>query len=156
MQSNDKKANNSNDIVHVEENQNNKSDVNNEPIDTFLSNLPENMPPEVKRTIRMSMMGASFGGVPSHPLFDKFTPEHVTQYLNGMQKDDDNSFKLISSNRWFFLFYVVLTVVVFCGLIIYLLPRDKAFLDLLFKLIITFAGGFGSGYGIKSIKDRKK
>jgi hypothetical protein len=102
------------------------------------------------------MMGTSFGGSPSHPLFDKFTPEHVTQYLDGMQKDDDNQFKLTSSNRWFFLFYVVLAVTVFCFLVVYLLPRDKALLDQIFKLFITFAGGFGSGYGIKAYKNRKK
>ena len=153
MTGSDKKHN---EVVPIEEPPKKEPDIDNDQIDALLENLPKNMPPEVKRSIRMSMMGASFGGPPSHPLFDKFTPDHVTQYLDGIQKDDDNLFKLTSSNRWFFLFYVVLIVGVFCFLVVYLLPRDKALLELIFKLFITFAGGFGSGYGLKAYKDRNK
>lgn len=157
MISPDKKQNEANEVVPVEENLKNESGLDNDQVDSFLDDLPENTPQEVKQTIEMSMMRAqSFGGSPTHPLFDKFTPQHVSTYLEGIQKDDDNEFKLISSNRWFYLFYVVLGVALFCFLIVYLLPRDKEFLDLLFKLLITFAGGFGSGYGIKSLKNRKK
>jgi len=39
---------------------------------------------------------------------------------------------------------------------VYLLPKDKALVDQIIKMGVAFAGGIGSGYGIKSFKDRKQ
>ncbi|MFH1154369.1 MAG: hypothetical protein V1793_11180 [Pseudomonadota bacterium] len=120
-------------------------------------NLPDDMPQEVKRTIQMAMMSSSsMGGPRHHPLFEKFTEEHVHKYLDYIQKDDDNEFSLRSSNRWFYLFYTTLGVCFFLFLVIYLLPNNKVFLDEILKLFVTFAGGLGSGYGLKVLKDKKK
>jgi hypothetical protein len=39
--------------------------------------LPDDMPPQVKQTIRMAMMSSSMGRAGQHPLFEKFTEDHV-------------------------------------------------------------------------------
>ena len=124
----------------------------------LLAKLPEDMPPEMKRVVRMAMTQASFPGGDSrtHPLFDKFTEEHVHKYLDYIQRDDDFEHKLKGSNRWFHLGYTVLGIVFFGFLIVYLLPKDKALLNDILKLLIVFTGGVGSGYGLRSyIKNRK-
>lgn len=124
----------------------------------LLAKLPEDMPPEVKRVVSMAMTQASFPGGDSrtYPLFDKFTEEHVHKYLDYIQRDDDFEHKLKGSNRWFHLGYTVLGVVFFGFLIVYLLPKDKALLNDILKLLIVFTGCVGSGYGLKSyMKNRK-
>lgn len=123
----------------------------------ILPDLPGDMPPEIKRTIQMAMMSSASvgGGAGHHPLFEKFAEDHVHKYLDYIQKDDDNEYSYRSSNRWFYLFYTILGIGFFSFLLIYLLPKDKTLLDQILKLIVTFAGGFGSGYGLKSFKDRK-
>ena len=100
----------------------------------------------------MSMMQSTppVGGSRSHPLFEKFTEDHVHKYLDYIQRDDDNEHNLRSSNRWFHLVYTIIGIAFFGFLIVYLLPKDKALLNDLIKLLVTFAGGVGSGYGLKS------
>lgn len=51
--------------------------------------FPDGTPTEVQRTIRMMMSSASGAVRPGHPLFEKFTDEHVHKYLDYIQKDDD-------------------------------------------------------------------
>ncbi|MCU0615022.1 MAG: hypothetical protein MUD09_08070 [Desulfobacterales bacterium] len=119
--------------------------------------LPDDMPHEAKQIIRMAMMSSSATGMSRHhPLFEKFTEDHVHKYLDYIQKDDDNEFSFRSSNRWFYLLYTVLGLCFFSFLVIYLLPKDKGLLDEILKLLVAFAGGLGSGYGIKAFKDKKK
>ena len=124
----------------------------------LLAELPEDMPSEMKRVVSMAMTQASFPGAASrsHPLFDKFTDEHIHKYLDYIQRDDDFEHDLRGSNRWFYLAYTVIGVIFFGFLIVYLLPKDKALLNDILKLLIAFAGGVGSGYGLKSYIENKK
>ncbi len=124
----------------------------------LIAGLPDDMPPEMKRMISMGMMQTSHqGGISrSHPLFEKFTEDHVDKYLDYVQRDDDNEYNLRSSNRWFSLLYTLIGVTFFGFLIVYLLPKDKVLLNDILKLLITFAGGVGSGYGLKSYIERRK
>lgn len=43
-----------------------------------------------------------------HPLFDKFEPEHVTQFLTNAHDVDRNRVRFLSSNRWFHLVYTLI------------------------------------------------
>ena len=124
----------------------------------LLAELPEGMPPEMKRVVSMAMMQSSFpgGGSRAHPLFEKFTEEHVHKYLDYIQRDDDFEHKRRGSNRWFQLGYTIIGVAFFGFLIIYLLPKDKALLNDILKLLFTFAGGVGSGYGLRSYLEKKR
>jgi len=101
--------------------------------------LPDDMPQEAKQIVRMAMMSSSATGVPRHhPLFEKFTEDHVHKYLDYIQKDDDNEFSFRSSNRWFYLLYTILGLSFFSFLVIYLLPKDKALLDEILKLLVAY------------------
>ena len=90
-----------------------------------------------------------------HPLFDKFNDGHIDKFLDYTQKDDDNAYNYQKSNRWFTLAYVALGAGLFIFLMVYLFPKDKTLLDQIIKMGVAFAGGFGSGYGIKSYKAQK-
>lgn len=90
-----------------------------------LSGLPEEIRPQVKRMF-MGLMQTSGTAPRHHPLFDKFTEDHIHKYLDYVQRDDDNEYKIRSSNRWFIFFYTILSVGAFLFLITYLLPKDKA------------------------------
>lgn len=118
--------------------------------------LPDDMPKEMQQTIRMAMTSASMGTMRSgHPLFEKFNEEHVHKFLDYTQKDDDNEFTYRSSNRLYHIGYAILGVALFIFLVVYLVPKDKILFDQIFKMLVAFAGGLGSGYGIKSYQSRK-
>lgn len=124
----------------------------------MLSSLPDDMPQEIKRQVVSMMVGRSTsmsGAGARHPLFDKFTDDHIHKYLDYIQRDDDNEYDLKRSNRWFHLSYSMIALIFFGFLIVYLLPKDKALLNDILKFLFTFAGGVGSGYGIKSYIEKK-
>lgn len=118
--------------------------------------FPENIPKEVQQTIMAMSSSQQMGGTRSHPLFDKFTDDHVHKYLDYIQKDDDNEFGIRRSNRWFYLLYAILGIGLFLFLVVYLLPKDKIVFDQIIKMFVAFAGGFGGGYGLKAYRDMKK
>ncbi|MDW7680573.1 MAG: hypothetical protein SCK70_08405 [bacterium] len=127
-----------------------------------LENLPEEIqefvkdaPPAVRRsfTAMLQTRSSQFIG---HPLFEKFTPEHIDNFLDYSYKDDENTFRLTSSNRWFYLIYTILFVAFLVFLIIYLLPSNQEMLSEILKILISLAGGFGIGYGWKSYRETKK
>ena len=124
----------------------------------ILSSLPEDLPAEVRSQVVRMMMGTTVTRqqAPKHPLFDKFTDDHVHKYLDYIQRDDDNAYDLRKSNRWFHLVYILIAVAFAIFLIVFLLPRDKALLNDFFKLFVSFAGGAGTGYGFKGYMDKKK
>lgn len=108
----------------------------------------EKMPPEVRRTISgfMGMIQSRSG--PMNPLFEKFNDAHIDKYLDYIQRDDDHEYELKRSNRWFYLSYFVIAIVVVAIAVVYLLPRDKDFLQAIFQFLIILGGGLGAGYGI--------
>ncbi len=118
-----------------------------------LSEIFEDMPQDKKNSISMSLMQTSLRGSGiGHPLFEKFTKEHIDKFLDYTQRDDENDYKLKSSNRWFVLVYTILGISVFLFLIIFLLPRNNELLLDIIKIFIAFVGGLGSGFGLKSLK----
>lgn len=103
------------------------------------------------------MMMATFQGTtrPNNPLLEKMTEAHVDKYLDYLQRDDDFEHKYKASNRWFYLVYVVIAVIVLGALVIFLLPKDRDLLNDIIQIIVAFAGGVGSGFGIKSWQDNR-
>jgi hypothetical protein len=126
----------------------NKNSVSEEEIGEALNELP----PQVRRVAMTMMQQTSMRGGVAHPLFDKFTEKHIDKFLDYSQKDDDNAFKLKSTNRWFYLLYTIIGMGFFVFLIIYLLPQEKELLVDILRLVVAFAGGLGSGYGLKSLR----
>lgn len=120
-----------------------------------IDRVVESMPPEFRRIFRMAMMGFSSGPAP-HPIFEKMNEEHIHKFLDHTQQDDEHQYMIRRSNRWFNLSYVVLGLGIFLFLIVYLLPDNKEILVDLLKLIVAFAGGLGSGIGLKVYLDRRR
>lgn len=107
------------------------------------------LPPEVQKQFRAIL--ATFQaqiGPRTNPLFSKFTEAHIDKYLDYLQRDDDHAHELSRTNRWFYLAYFVIAVLVLAAAIVYLLPRDKDFLILIIQFLILLAGGIGAGYGL--------
>ena len=138
-----------------------QSPIGEKPEENFgLDNTPElneairSLPPQIRRSFMSIVQGrVSQDG---HPLFEKFTSQHIDKWLDYLQKDDDYEYGLLSSNRFFVLAYVLIAVSVLFGLIYLLLPADKGMLQDILKILVVFAGGLGSGFGLKSYLDKKK
>ena len=117
--------------------------------------LVESAPPEV-RGLLMAMTRTQVRGPIPHPLYDKFTPEHIDKFLDYSHQDDVNAYSFQSSNRWFYLAYAILLVVFLAFLIVFLAPNHKDLLADILKILAIFGGGFGTGFGVKAYLERKK
>jgi hypothetical protein len=91
-----------------------------------------------------------------HPLFEKFTPEHIDKFLDYSHDDDGHNYELAKQGKLYNLIYFVVGLLFLVFLIVYLLPSNKDLLIDLIRLLIVFGGGFGAGYGVKSLKGKEK
>jgi hypothetical protein len=121
--------------------------------DTEVARAINKMPEPFRQTF-LAMTRTISRGMPYHPLFDKFTPEHTSQFLENIRKDDENEYRLKSSNRWFYVIYAFFDLVFLLFLIVFLLPKDKDFLNKIIETLIVLGGGFGAGYGVKSWQNK--
>lgn len=111
----------------------------------------EREPKDIQRVVSEFMgMAISSVGPRYHPIFKKFTPEHVDKFLDHTHQSDREERALRRSGRWFQLAYVLLGAAALVALVVYLLPRDRSLLVEVLKAIVLFAAGVGSGYGLKS------
>lgn len=91
-----------------------------------------------------------------HPLFDKFEPEHVTQFLTNAHDVDRNRVRFLSSNRWFHLVYTLIGVSVFVFLTLLLLPEQARTYFEILKSLGIFAAGAAGGYGLGTYQERRQ
>ena len=90
------------------------------------------MPIEMRERV-FSFLGMFSKSASRHnPLFDKFNDSHIDKYLDGIQEDDNNDYKMRSTNRFFNLAYFLLVVIALGLLMNFLLPIDK---DLLMVIL---------------------
>lgn len=112
-------------------------------------------PADVKRII--GQMGAFQFMAPSvNPIVQKLSPQHIDKLLDYSHQESQNSYKLESHGRWFHLTYA-LFIIAFLAFLVIFLAKDNAvlFSDIL-KVLVVFAGGFGSGFGFKTYIEKKK
>jgi hypothetical protein len=126
------------------------SKKNNEKEAPEITEIIEALPEISKRKITTMLSATSISGRMTHPLFEKFTDEHISKFLDYIQEDDNNAHKYKSTNRIYILIYVILCLGCFFGLTFLLLPNNRDLLIEIIKLFVVFAGGLGSGFGIKS------
>ena len=101
-----------------------------------------------------SMVSQSFRGTFPPTVYEKVTSDHIGKVLDSYTREAEFKYKYASSQRWFNLGYVLLSVVLFVFLTIYLSSNQSGtYLDIL-KTIFVFAGGFGGGYGYKSSRNK--
>ena len=128
-------------------------DVAGDDVTKELAKIPE---PIRSKIIAFFQSQSTFMSRPfAHPLFEKFTPEHISSFLEFAHQDDINDYKLKSSNRIFHLCYILLFIGLLVFLIVYLLPNYKEVLFEILKILVIFTGGFGIGYGYKIWKEKR-
>ena len=89
-----------------------------------------------------------------HPIFAKFEPEHVTQFLNYAHENETAEARFRSSSRWFRLGYIGIAVGVLVLLTVFLLPDNRELYFEILKGAAIFAGGVGGGYGLRTYQER--
>lgn len=87
-------------------------------------------------------------------LADKVETSHITQFLNNDAAQDERVFKDSQISKRYTLTYVILFCGLFVFITVFLVDRNVSVYTDLLKIFIAFAGGFGSGFGYKSFKDR--
>jgi len=111
-------------------------------------------PPEVQRIVR-SMSMTRFGSMPN-PLTEKINEKHIDKILDLSDKDDERKLNDVTQSRRYGFAYVALFAAVFIFLTIFLANSNSPLYQELLKIIAIFAGGFGSGFGIKGYIDKDK
>jgi len=105
--------------------------------------------PQPLDVITQRMASFTRVGFSHHPIFDKFEPQHVTQFLANTHKNQN-------ADRWFRLIYTLIGVAVFVCLSWFLLPEwADIYFDILMYAGIFTAGGAGD-YGLRSWRSRRR
>lgn len=114
----------------------------------------ENLPPEVRKTVRETFLGVA--GPTRHPVLSKINEGHISTLLEQSGKDDERAFEDKQSVRKYGVFYALLASALFVFLTVYLVQVDLAIYQEVLKIIVVFAGGVGSGFGLKSYLDKRQ
>jgi hypothetical protein len=114
------------------------------------SELTKDMPPEIKKKVTQAMEFAAFSMTrgPVNPLFEKMKPEHISQFLEILDKDSERDYKDTVSNRRFLFAAFCIAILLFIFLTIFFMIINQAsLLTQILTIAIALAGGFGGGYG---------
>jgi hypothetical protein len=132
------------------------------PSEPELSELPiepevlEKLPPEArKRLVEMNSFMALSGPM-MPPFLKKVNEEHISKVLELSDKESQREFELAQSSKKYNLAYIVLSFLLFGFIIVYLADRNPVLLKDILTVLGIFAGGFGSGFGVKAYQDRHK
>jgi hypothetical protein len=145
------------------EEENKKSKADKDKADTpelsELSIEPEvldKLPPDTKkRLVEMnSFMALSGPLVP--PFLKKINEEHISKVLEISDKDSQRAYDDAQATKKYTLAYIVLSFLLFGFIVVYLADRNPALLKDILIVLGIFAGGFGSGFGVKAYQDRNK
>lgn len=109
------------------------------------------MPAEAQRELVMFLSHQRIG-FPPNPIASKITPDHITKLIDNSESESQRDFH----SQWFTFGYAILALAFLVFVFIYLPSVDKTlFVDVL-KLLLTFLGGLGAGFGIAKYKGREK
>lgn len=107
--------------------------------------------PEAQRELRMFLSATQRIGFAPNPIAGKITSEHITQVIGNAESDSQRIYK----SQWFSLGYAVLALAFLVFVFIYLPTVDKELFVEVLKLLLTFLGGLGAGFGIAKYKGKK-
>ena len=115
----------------------------------------EDLPHEVKKVVEIGMSMQRFQGTVPSPIASKITENHIDKILELSAQDETNRFKFAKQGRWFNFAFVGLGIGLFIFITLYLAKDNTELFNDLIKILVAFAGGFGTGFGYKSFKDKK-
>lgn len=117
--------------------------------------LLDNMPPEAKRIIQMMFSQPSITRHTRSPIEEKITEKHISYVLENSDKENIRNYNSGIHEKWFNAFVVLIAVVLIVFLTIYLAKDNSELYKYILTAVFSFLGGFGGGYGYKSIKTKK-
>ncbi|RMD89363.1 MAG: hypothetical protein D6813_10765 [Calditrichaeota bacterium] len=107
----------------------------------------ENLPPQIKKVVSLSMQ--RFSGPFPPQFYDKITSEHINKLIEYSEKDDERSYNYAKTSRLFNFLYIIIAVSLFLFLTIFFGKDNQEIYLEIIKFLAVFAGGFGIGYGLK-------
>ncbi|MBF0136485.1 MAG: hypothetical protein HQL65_09615 [Magnetococcales bacterium] len=125
--------------------------------DSVLSTV--DLPPEAKEAITQLIIQASsanFSGDISNPIYEQINPEHINKILDISHSELNLAHKESLSIRRYFSFHVLIVGVVFLWTTYFLVNHDAELYKETLRYVVTFLGGLGSGYGLKSFVSSKQ
>lgn len=114
----------------------------------------EKLPPKLKKVME-TFMSMDISRSSLSPFDSKINEKHIDKILEIKEKYEDKIFKDTQQSRKFQLVYVLIGVSVFVFLTLLLVGKDTELFKEIIKIVVLFAGGLGTGYGIKTYKDKK-
>lgn len=114
------------------------------------------MAPPVKKMFEMFAVAATSGGPRFHPIFDKFEKGHVDKFLDNLRAEEEHEYHFHSVGQRYSFGYFLVGVLGLGWLVYFLLPENKELLLDTLKMLVVFAGGFGSGIGWKAQKSKRE
>jgi hypothetical protein len=115
----------------------------------------ENLPPEVKRVVQATLSMQRISMPLTSNYQDKINEEHISKILDIVAKDDERTFADTQSARKYTLINTIIVLIFFGFLTVFLVNKDVEIYREVLKLSIAFAGGLGSGFGLKGYLDKK-
>ncbi len=129
-----------------------------EPLESLLpEEVKEVMPTSIKKDIAVALsLGGRRSASPLLDLSGKVEPSHITQFLENDAAQDERSFRDSQITKRYMLVYVLIFCALFVFVTVFLVDRNVSIYSDLLKIVLGFAGGFGSGLGYKNLKDGNK
>ncbi len=117
-----------------------------------VKNILDKIPEEHRKNIIESFLhfSSTVKSGQSNPIIEKFNDTHIHKLLDYTHEDYQQEFDIRKSNRNYYLIGIGLFIGVFIFLTIFLASLDMGLLRDVLGGIAIFAGGFGSGYGVKA------
>lgn len=114
----------------------------------------ERLPPEAKSLIASLSIERYSGPFPPQ-FFEKINEQHISKILEIAEKDEERSFEDAKSSRKYNFGYVLIFTGLLVFLTVFLVYKDVELYKEVFKLLIVYGGGLGSGFGINQWMRRR-
>lgn len=116
----------------------------------------QGLPPELaKNGIGFGLSMSSYSGPVPPQLLEKITESHISKILEISEKEAERHFEDTRSSRRYTFGYVLVFVSLLVFLTVFLVFKDVELYKEVFKLLIVYLGGLGSGIGINQWVGRK-
>lgn len=116
----------------------------------------EDLPPELKRILQTTLSMQRISSTPFRsPIQEKINESHISKILEIVEKDDERAFADTQASRKYTLINIVIFLLFLGFLTVFLVNKDLETYRELLKLLIIYAGGLGSGFGLKGYVDKK-
>jgi hypothetical protein len=117
--------------------------------------LIDNLPTEAKKLIGSFLSIERYSGPFPRQFFEKINEQHISKILEIAEKDEERSFEDVKSSRKYSFGYVLIFTSLLIFLTVFLVYKDIELYKEVFKLLIVYGGGLGSGFGINQWMRRR-